>query len=388
MYMKAMKYILGISMMFGLSLGIKAQTETHWSCDVYTYEFDMAVYFSLTRNDKILNDMANYEIAAFCGDECRGVSVTQTVELADGNTETFGYIRIHSNNAKDETIQFMAYDKKYQKESPIEQTLTFKSQELVGLPSNPFVFNMKSISVLLDETSTDALMDAVGVDVCVKRTIKANEWSTLVLPFAMTETQVKEAFGNDVLLADFTGYQKTMDGDEIVGILMNFKTATTIEANHPCLIKVTSAIDEFSLENVDINPEEEPKHATIERNQSQWSELIGTYKADTKVPDKCLFISNNKFSYSVGKTKMKAFRAYFNLYDILSSAKEAESKIRFTIEEETTTIKELKDREVEGFNNQCSELKSSWHTLSGLRLRGKPVEKGTYIYNGKKVSIH
>lgn len=48
---------------------------------------------------------------------------------------------------------------------------------------------------------------AEGVNVRVKRTIKANEWSTLVLPFAMTAEQVKSAFGNDVQLADFTGVE-------------------------------------------------------------------------------------------------------------------------------------------------------------------------------------
>jgi len=53
--------------------------------------------------------------------------------------------------------------------------------------------------VVLDETSTTAPKASNGaVDVLVKRTIKANEWSTICLPFTMTETQVKTAFGDDV----------------------------------------------------------------------------------------------------------------------------------------------------------------------------------------------
>ena len=46
--------------------------------------------------------------------------------------------------------------------------------------------------LLLDETSTTAPEVATGVDVRVKRTINANEWSTICLPFAMSTAQCKE----------------------------------------------------------------------------------------------------------------------------------------------------------------------------------------------------
>ena len=87
---------------------------------------------------------------------------------------------------------------------------------------------------VLDETSTTAPEAATGVDVRVKRTIKAGEWSTICLPFAMTEAQCKAAFGSDVQIGDFTGYEATEDDDgNIVGLKVNFKNATEIEANHP-----------------------------------------------------------------------------------------------------------------------------------------------------------
>ena len=48
--------------------------------------------------------------------------------------------------------------------------------------------------VLLDETSPDAPEVSNGaVDVRVLRTIKANEWSTICMPFAMTAEQIDEA---------------------------------------------------------------------------------------------------------------------------------------------------------------------------------------------------
>ncbi len=57
-------------------------------------------------------------------------------------------------------------------------------------------FNVKITEktyTILDETSTTAPVASGGpVDIQVKRTIKANEWSTLVLPFDMTEAQLKD----------------------------------------------------------------------------------------------------------------------------------------------------------------------------------------------------
>ena len=60
---------------------------------------------------------------------------------------------------------------------------------------------------VLDENSTTAPESQTNVDVRVKRTIRANEWSTICLPFAMTETQVKTAFGEDVKIKHCINFQ-------------------------------------------------------------------------------------------------------------------------------------------------------------------------------------
>ena len=109
--------------------------------------------------------------------------------------------------------------------------------------------------VVLYETSTTAPVASNGeVNVLVKRTIKANEWSTICLPFDMDATQVKAAFGNDVQLADADSYETTEDGGDIVGINIKFNNATAIEANHPYIIKVSSAITSFVVDGVTVAP--------------------------------------------------------------------------------------------------------------------------------------
>lgn len=232
-------------------------------------------------------------------------------------------------------------------------------------------------TVVLDELATTAPAADTGVNVKVKRTINANEWSTICLPFAMTEAQVKAAFGNDVVLKDFNGYTITEEGDDIVGIEVNFNTVNpvAIVANHPYVIKVSSAISEFTVNEVDIDPEDEPTVAAIKRTKKQWSELIGTYVANTTVGENCLFLSGNKFWYSNGNTKMKGFRAYFDFYDVLSEVENASSRIGFNFDE-TTGIKEVHgNTSVEGT-----------YDLQGRKVE-EPTNKGLYIVNGHKVVI-
>lgn len=237
---------------------------------------------------------------------------------------------------------------------------------------------------VLDETSTVAPAAATGVDVRVKRSIKADEWNTLCLPFAMSEAQVKEAFGEDVQLRDFAGYEVTEDEDEnVVGITVNFSSLTKIEANHPCLIRVSSAISEFTVDGVDINPEEEPVVAAVKRTRKAWSELVGTYVAGTEVPEKTLFLSGNEFWYSAGATRMKGFRAYFDFYDVLTEVDENYANVRFVFSEgEATGVKGVR----EGIADRT--MQEGVYTLQGVKVEGtKALPKGVYIVNGKKVRI-
>ena len=230
-------------------------------------------------------------------------------------------------------------------------------------------------SVLLDETSTSAPAAANGVNVKVLRTIKAGEWSTICLPFAMTTAQVKAAFGDDVELGDFTGYDTTEDdGGDITGITVKFNSATAIEANHPYIIKVSSAITEFTADGVDVAPDD----AEINKGTSRKPKaFIGNYVAGTAVENGCLFLNGNKFWYSVGTTTIKGYRAYFNFFDLLTDFEEnyAEAPVFIFFDNETTGIKDLQRANGDG----------RYYNLNGLHVTN--VKKGLYIKNGKKVVV-
>ena len=238
--------------------------------------------------------------------------------------------------------------------------------------------------VVLDETSTTAPVASGGaVDIMVKRTIKANEWSTLVLPFNMTEAQVKEALGSDVQLAEFEDYEAEYDADDnVTGLTVNFVATDLSEGfygNYPYLVKTSKDITEFIVTST-IDPDEEG--AVVEYDNGKTGKqrkvlgsLIGTYHAGDAIPNNGLFLSGNKFWYSAGATKIKAFRAYFMLNEVLSGV--AEAKVRFMVDEDAAAI--------EGITPDMEN--GVWYTLDGRQFNGKPTEKGVYIVDGKKVLI-
>jgi hypothetical protein len=228
--------------------------------------------------------------------------------------------------------------------------------------------------IVLSETSTTAPEDANGVDVRIVRTIYANEWSTICLPFAMTNAQVTEAFGDGVLLGDFNGYVYNEDDEKIT---VKFNSATAIEANHPYIIKVTERVDEFTVDGVDIVPS---TNLTINKGTSRRPKaIIGNYIAGTKIGNGCLFLNSNKFYYSVGTTEIGAYRAYFNFDDLLPEFEDnyAEARITITFDDEATGIDAL-------LTNSEKEKREVFNLKGTHVLHPK---KGIYVKDGKKVVI-
>ena len=235
---------------------------------------------------------------------------------------------------------------------------------------------------VLDEISTTLPENATGVDVRVKRTIAANVWNTIVLPFDMTADQVKAAFGNDVQLAEFSSWSsEESDEGDIVSIEVGFTSISAIEANHPCLIKTSTAITEFTVDGVDIEVEEEPI-VEVGKKRVEKGFLVGTYVANAKVPEFCLFLNGNKFWYSTGKTEMKAYRAYFEFYDVLTEVEEAESKIRFVVDDTVTSI--------DGIPSAADKMGAVYNLngqLMGIDVDLNSLPAGVYIKNGQKIVV-
>lgn len=250
-------------------------------------------------------------------------------------------------------------------------------------------FNIEIIENRIELNETVGVTDETptGVqNVRVNRTIKAGNWNTICLPFAMTADQVKTAFGNGVKLADFIGCEG--DGNQntaSTSIKVKFNTVDAIEANHPYLIKVEEALTSFTADEVTISPDEE--NAIVQKDKTSrpvaYNSFVGTYNPSTIIPIGCLFLNSNKFYYSNGNSKLKAFRAYFDFgVNWLEEAPYAESKIEIFVDDDATSI--------DGIGYQ--RITEGVYDLSGRKIQLKDgdlnkLQKGVYIIDGKKVTI-
>ena len=128
----------------------------------------------------------------------------------------------------------------------------------------------------------------------IYRTIQANKWSTLCLPFAITKPQgweVKELVSVDHNDGVYT---------------LNFSEAETIEPGKPYMIRTSQPVTSITAEEVEDLTE---AATTIVDDVS----MTGTFAAGF-VPAGDYFVSNNAFQLAADNTNaINAFRAYFHI---------------------------------------------------------------------------
>ena len=253
------------------------------------------------------------------------------------------------------------------------------------------------VRIVFDEEASSLPNYTAGAtaNVKVKRTIKANEWSTICLPFAMTATQVTDAFGDDVELGNFIKYETIDDNDDnTIGLTVNFEEATAIEANHPYIIKVSQAVTEFTVDKVTIDPEDNPcveyDNGKTGTKRQVYGTFQGTYVADFNFYQnalnegcKALFLNGNKFYYATSITKrMKAFRAYFYFEDHLAELDEASARIIMSFDNESTKIdmRTMEPIATGKAYNMAGQYVGEVENADRL-------PKGVYIIDGKKKVI-
>ena len=220
----------------------------------------------------------------------------------------------------------------------------------------------------LDENSPLVPEEADDVKIRVFRTIEAGKWSTICLPFRMTADQWKTAFGDDVEVRRLTAYDKSGDN-----ITLTFGTPLTgnMVAKYPYIIKTSKNIKSFdATSSISVSSPKETIWDNPDEENEKYAEFTGINKAGVVVPENNLFINNNEFWVSKGKTITKAFRGYFWVKDAVSSA-----PVLMAFDNETTgvsTVKSEKDND-------------TVYNLNGQRITNP--QKGMFIINGKKFVI-
>lgn len=182
--------------LFAYTTFLRAQ-ESGWQLNVRDYQFNMTAYVQLVVDGTPVEDYSNYELAAFVGDECRGIAVPDS---KDG----YQWLQLMMySNTPNETIGFKVYDKEKARALKINETVTFADMGQVGMPSSPMNLTMKMYTP--GDVNDDGKFTNADI-ICIRR-IMAGYVDSKVIP------EAAEVSGdNKVTNADIISVRRIMAG--------------------------------------------------------------------------------------------------------------------------------------------------------------------------------
>lgn len=203
-------------------------------------------------------------------------------------------------------------------------------------------------------------------DITLNRTLVANKWNTLCVPFAISEEEIKANFGEGTLVEKF---------EAVNGNTVNFTDATSIEAGVPYLIKPTVTGTTYTFNGKEVSadaPKTEGNADVTFKGIYSPTDITnnGTVKAAGVTEDgKVLFVNAG--------SKTKAFRCFFTISD---NATITPTMLKISIKGVETAINSI----VMGNSNTTD---NAVYNLQGQRVNGNSLTKGIYIKNGKKFAV-
>ena len=210
-------------------------------------------------------------------------------------------------------------------------------------------------AVTLDEAADNVIEAKEAANVTLKRTFVANKWNTLVLPFAVSDADVKTTFGADAKIVE---YSNADDAN------INFTTSTKgIKANVPVLIMPAAVNPDYTFNSVSIVVADPKAEGTS-------YSFVGSYKPYNLVNDDYMLYADKWWKTETGDTyKIKAFRAY-----IKANTPAAAKQLNLVIDGQTTGLK---------LNTVNGNIEGETYNIAGQRVANS--YKGLIIKNGKKI---
>ena len=203
-------------------------------------------------------------------------------------------------------------------------------------------------------------------DITLNRTLVANKWNTLCVPFAISEEEIKANFGEGTLVEKL---------DAVNGNTVNFADATSIEPGVPYLIKPTVDGTAYTFNGKEVSadaPKTEGNADVTFQGIYSPTDITngGTVKAAGVTQDgKVLFVNAG--------SQTKAFRCFFTISD---NASITPAMLKVSIKGVETAINSI----VMGNSNATD---NAIYNLQGQRVNGNSLTKGIYIKNGKKFAV-
>lgn len=203
-------------------------------------------------------------------------------------------------------------------------------------------------------------------DITLNRTLVADKWNTLCVPFAISEEEIKANFGKGTLVEKF---------EAVNGNTVNFANATSIEAGVPYLIKPTFAGTTYTFYGKEVSadaPKTEGNAGVTFKGIYSPTDITdnGTVNAaGVTEGGKVLFVNPG--------SKTKAFRCFFTIRD---NASITPAMLKISIKGVETAINSI-------VMDNSNATDNAVYNLQGQRVNGNSLTKGIYIKNGKKFAV-
>lgn len=203
-------------------------------------------------------------------------------------------------------------------------------------------------------------------DITLNRTLVANKWNTLCVPFAISEEEIKANFGEGTLVEKL---------DAVNGNTVNFADATSIEAGVPYLIKPTVAGTTYTFNGKEVSADAPKTEGNADVTfQGIYSPTDITNNGTVKAAGvteggKVLFVNPG--------SQTKAFRCFFTISD---NASITPAMLKVSIKGVETAINSI-------VMDNSNATDNAIYNLQGQRVNGNSLTKGIYIKNGKKFAV-
>lgn len=250
----------------------------------------------------------------------------------------------------------------------------------LGTQSNPLSFQIDNIqlygpaigssAIEIDETKNNTITVQTDATVNLTRSLVANVWNTICLPFVPTEDQAKTIFGVGAKFAEFSSVSNNV---------MQFTSVDvgSLEAGKPYLVLPTknlSTENPVALTGVNITA---TSPSTVEHDGY---EFIGTYEkksfANTEWETTRFVGTGNNLLKPNSTGALRSLRAYFT---VPVPGGSGAKKYTFAVDSFVPTS--IDNIQIEGDGD------GAIYNIGGQRVEGKSLPKGIYIREGKKFVV-
>ena len=203
-------------------------------------------------------------------------------------------------------------------------------------------------------------------DITLNRTLVADKWNTLCVPFAISEEEIKANFGEGTLVEKF---------EAVNGNTVNFANATSIEAGVPYLIKPTVAGTTYTFYGKEVSADAPKTEGNADVTfQGIYSPTDITNNGTVKAAG---VTEGGKVLFVNAGSQTKAFRCFFTISD---NASIKPAMLKISIKGVETAINSI-------VMDNSNATDNAVYNLQGQRVNGNSLTKGIYIKNGKKFAV-